>query len=56
MVSVPVACLSDLFHSIIIEEGGAVPCLIMEQSHGAPCGGLVTRFRMPVQCAAVRDT
>ena len=38
MVSVSVACLSDLFHSIIIEEGGAVPCLIMEQSHGAPCG------------------
>lgn len=39
MVSVSVACLSDLFHSIIIEEGGAVPCLIMEQSHGASCGG-----------------
>ena len=56
MVSVSVACLSDLFHSIIIEEGGAVPCLPEGTRHGAPCGGLVTRFRMPVQCAAVRDT
>ena len=56
MASVQVAWLSDLSPRIIIHRGWALPCLPEGTRHGAPCGGLVTRFRMPVQCAAVRDT
>lgn len=56
MVSVRVGWLSDPLHCIIIHRRWTVPCLIWKQSHGASCGGLVRRFRIPVQSAAVRDT